>query len=91
MIANLAVDGHPSRLDGAAAPGHRAAILRRDDHGRVVVDDGEVEEIHDPATEGELALRPGWPSMFRGYLNERGPLPHVLRRRVVPVRRPRPS
>ena len=23
-------------------------------------------------TVGELALRPGWPSMFRGYLNEPG-------------------
>ena len=24
----------------------------------------------EPGVEGELALRPGWPSMFRGYLNE---------------------
>ena len=26
--------------------------------------------IDEPGVEGELALRPGWPSMFRGYLNE---------------------
>ena len=29
-----------------------------------------VEEVTEPGVEGELALRPGWPSMFRGYLNE---------------------
>jgi acetyl-CoA synthetase len=29
-----------------------------------------VEEIVTPGEEGELALRPGWPSMFRGYLGE---------------------
>jgi acetyl-CoA synthetase len=26
--------------------------------------------VTEPGVEGELALRPGWPSMFRGYLNE---------------------
>ena len=26
--------------------------------------------IEEPDVEGELALRPGWPSMFRGYWNE---------------------
>jgi acetyl-CoA synthetase len=26
--------------------------------------------VDEPAGEGELALRPGWPSMFRGYLGE---------------------
>ncbi len=29
-----------------------------------------IEVIKTPNTLGELALRPGWPSMFRGYLNE---------------------
>ena len=29
-----------------------------------------IEVIETPNTLGELALRPGWPSMFRGYLNE---------------------
>jgi acetyl-CoA synthetase len=70
MIANLAsMDIRPGSM-GKPLPGIEAAILRRDDHGRVLVHDDKVEEIHDPATEGELALRPGWPSMFRGYLNE---------------------
>jgi acetyl-CoA synthetase len=27
-------------------------------------------ELAGPDEEGELALKPGWPSMFRGYLNE---------------------
>ena len=26
--------------------------------------------LAEPDAQGELALRPGWPSMFRGYLNE---------------------
>ncbi|MDX1269488.1 MAG: AMP-binding protein, partial [Oceanisphaera sp.] len=29
-----------------------------------------VTELTDPGQVGELALRPGWPSMFRGYLHE---------------------
>jgi len=70
MIANLAaMDIRPGSM-GKPLPGIEAAILRRDDHGRVVVVEGKAEEVHDPATEGELALRPGWPSMFRGYLHE---------------------
>jgi len=32
--------------------------------------DGGVDEITAADQEGELALRPGWPSMFRGYLHE---------------------
>jgi acetyl-CoA synthetase len=39
-----------------------AAIVRRPDGG------DPVEQPDD--TEGELALRPGWPSMFRGYLGD---------------------
>jgi acetyl-CoA synthetase len=31
---------------------------------------GEVEVVERPGAEGELALRPGWPSMFRGYLHD---------------------
>jgi acetyl-CoA synthetase len=31
---------------------------------------GRIEVIEEPDTQGELALRPGWPSMFRGYWNE---------------------
>jgi acetyl-CoA synthetase len=34
------------------------------------VRDGRVEVIQAPDVEGELALRAGWPSMFRGYLHD---------------------
>jgi acetyl-CoA synthetase len=63
MIANYAaVDVKPGSM-GLPLPGITAGIVRR----RA---DGTVEEITDPAEQGELALRPGWPSMMRGYLNE---------------------
>ncbi len=70
MIANLAaMDIRPGSM-GKPLPGVEVAILRRDEHDKVVVVDGKAEEIHDPSTQGELALRPGWPSMFQGYLND---------------------
>ncbi|MGZ4553014.1 MAG: AMP-binding enzyme, partial [Mycobacteriaceae bacterium] len=37
-------------------------IVRRDSSGA-------LQLVDTPDTEGELALRKGWPSMFRGYLN----------------------
>ncbi|MGZ4110319.1 MAG: AMP-binding enzyme, partial [Actinomycetota bacterium] len=40
------------------------AIVRRSDDG------ARIEVLSAPNEEGELALRPGWPSMFRGYLHE---------------------
>jgi acetyl-CoA synthetase len=70
MIANLAAaDIRPGSM-GRPLPGIDVAILRRDENGRVVVRDGRAEEVDDAETEGEMALRPGWPSMFRGYLHE---------------------
>jgi len=48
---------------GKPLPGIEAEIVRR-------TGQGEVEIIEDPDTQGELALRPGWPSMFRGYLGD---------------------
>jgi acetyl-CoA synthetase len=70
MIANfLASDIKPGSM-GRPLPGIDATILRRDAQGDVVVhDDGTVEECGTDE-EGELALRSGWPSMFRGYLGE---------------------
>jgi acetyl-CoA synthetase len=63
MIANYAaMDIKPGSM-GRPLPGIQAAIVRRNA-------DGKIEEIATPLTMGELALRPGWPSMFRGYLNE---------------------
>jgi len=70
MVANLA--GAPIRPGsmGRPLPGVEAVVLARGDEGRARVTDGEVEVLEDPGAEGELALRPGWPSMFRGYLHE---------------------
>jgi acetyl-CoA synthetase len=63
MIANYAsMDIQPGSM-GRPLPGIEAAIVRR-------TDDGRVEEILEPGVQGELALRPGWPSMFRGYWDE---------------------
>jgi acetyl-CoA synthetase len=54
---------------GLPLPGVEATILARGEDGRVLVDDCEVAELG-PGGTGELALRPGWPSMFRTYLGE---------------------
>ena len=62
MIANFAaMDIRPGSM-GKPLPGIEAAIVRHEDDTVRVVDT--------PGEEGELALRPGWPSMFRGYLGE---------------------
>jgi acetyl-CoA synthetase len=63
MIANYAaVDIRPGSM-GKPLPGIDAAIVQKHD-------DGSLEVIDQPGVQGELALRPGWPSMFRGYWNE---------------------
>ncbi|WP_158861753.1 acetate--CoA ligase [Leifsonia sp. AG29] len=70
MIANLlAADIRPGSM-GRPLPGIVAGVVRRDDAGAVVVRDGEAELVAEPGAVGELALRPGWPSMFRGYLGD---------------------
>ena len=62
MIANYAaMDIRPGSM-GKPVPGVEAAIVRRTPGG--------IEEIAAPGDEGELALRPGWPSMFRAYLHD---------------------
>jgi acetyl-CoA synthetase len=63
MIANtLALDIKPGSM-GLPLPGVEAAIVRRDDSGA-------VQPVDRPDVEGELALRAGWPAMFRGYLGQ---------------------
>lgn len=54
---------------GRPMPGIEAAVLVRGENGRALVEDGEAQ-VAAPGVTGELALRPGWPSMFRGYLGE---------------------
>jgi acetyl-CoA synthetase len=62
MIANTAaMDIKPGSM-GRPLPGVQAAIVRKRD--------GAVEVVEEPDVEGELALRAGWPSMFRGYLDQ---------------------
>jgi acetyl-CoA synthetase len=63
MIANFAAMNIRPGSMGRPLPGVEAAIVRR-------ASDGAVTEIQEPGVQGELALRPGWPSMFRGYLGE---------------------
>lgn len=59
MIANPAGEEVRPGSMGRALPGVEAAVVRRASGGTHALGPGE---------DGELALRPGWPSMFRGYL-----------------------
>jgi len=64
--------GHERRPGsmGRPLPGFEVAVLARGPDGRAAVaEDGSVRAV-DPGAAGELALRPGWPSMFRAYLGE---------------------
>jgi acetyl-CoA synthetase len=62
MIANFAsMDVKPGSM-GRPLPGIDAGIVKRAGES--------LQELTAPRQIGELALRPGWPSMMRGYLNE---------------------
>jgi len=62
MIANTpAFDIKPGSM-GRPLPGVEAAIVHHQE-------DGSVNLVEIPGKEGELALKAGWPSMFRGYLH----------------------
>jgi len=63
LIANYRdMDIKPGSM-GRPLPGIDAAVLERRK-------DGSVRRIEDPDQPGELAIRKGWPSMFRTYLGE---------------------
>ncbi len=63
MISNyLSMDVKPGSM-GRPLPGISAGIVEH-------MEGGGVREITTPMAMGELALRPGWPSMMRAYLNE---------------------
>ena len=71
MISNFAsMDIRPGSM-GRPLPGVTTALLERGTDGRAKVTRGAVHEITEADVEGELALRPGWPSMFRGYLHDK--------------------
>jgi len=62
MIANTAaMDIKPGSM-GKPLPGVEAAIVRRSKE--------KIQFIENPSIDGELALRAGWPSMFRAYLGQ---------------------
>ena len=62
MISNYAsMEVRPGSM-GRPLPGIVAGIIEKADGG--------VREITKPMAMGELALRPGWPSMMRAYLHE---------------------
>jgi len=62
MVANYrSMPIRPGSM-GRPMPGIEAAVaVRRDD--------GTLRFVDDPEEQGELALKSGWPSMFRGYLH----------------------
>jgi acetyl-CoA synthetase len=63
MIANYrAMQIRPGSM-GKPLPGIEAAIVHPHK-------DGTVDVVNEAGIQGELALRPGWPSMFRGYLHD---------------------
>jgi acetyl-CoA synthetase len=63
MISNLAaMDIRPGSM-GRPLPGVEAGLVQRRK-------DGGADVIDEPGVEGELALRPGWPSMFRDYVGD---------------------
>jgi len=63
MIANFAaLEIRPGSM-GLPLPGVEAGVVERQR-------DGTLVELREPGVQGELALRPGWPSMFRAYLGE---------------------
>lgn len=64
MIANYAaMDVKPGSM-GRPLPGIEAGIVEMDPEG------DSLRALNEPQAMGELALRPGWPSMMRGYLHE---------------------
>ena len=63
MIANYpTLDIRPGSM-GRPLPGIEAEVVKRED---------DTVKVLPPGEEGEMALRTGWPSMFRGDLHEKG-------------------
>jgi acetyl-CoA synthetase len=70
MLSNFpAMDIRPGSM-GRPMPGIEAAVLERGEDGRALVDDDGGVHRAAVGGVGELALRRGWPSMFRGYLGQ---------------------
>ncbi|MEI8597130.1 AMP-binding protein [Vibrio sp. M60_M31a] len=63
MIANVPSRAGQTGSMGKPLPDIEAGIVNQND-------DGSLREETEPMQVGELALKSGWPSMFRGYLNQ---------------------
>jgi acetyl-CoA synthetase len=71
MIANRRGEVVRPGSMGRPVPGVEVALLERDADGDLVLDtDGALRFVDDPERSGEIALRVGWPSMFRAYLHQ---------------------
>jgi acetyl-CoA synthetase len=71
MIANYRSQPVRPGSMGRPLPGIEATLLERDAEGELVLGaDGTPRQVDDPDQSGELALRAGWPSMFRTYLDQ---------------------
>jgi acetyl-CoA synthetase len=70
MISNFpGVEIRPGSM-GLPMPGVEVALLERGEDGMARVIDGVATPIEAADVVGELAVRRGWPSMFRGYLHD---------------------
>lgn len=63
MIANLLSQTIRPGSMGRPLPGIEAAVVHQNE-------DGTLTEINEVGIEGDLALKVGWPSMFRAYLHD---------------------
>ncbi len=70
MVANGPDEDVVPGSMGRPLPGVTAAVLAVDDEGRLRFDDGGAVIELGPGEPGMLALRPGWPSQFRAYLDQ---------------------
>lgn len=71
MVANYAsADIRPGSM-GRPMPGIEVGLVEVDDEREPLLDaDGRPRLVTEPDTDGMLAVRVGWPSMFRAYLHD---------------------
>ncbi|HAZ12736.1 MAG TPA: acetate--CoA ligase, partial [Bdellovibrionales bacterium] len=62
MVSNYAGMDVRAGSMGKPVPGIELSLVKNQD--------GKIEEIQEAEAPGELALKKGWPSMFRGYLGD---------------------
>jgi acetyl-CoA synthetase len=70
MLSNKPAMVIRPRASGRPRPGVDATKQTPPQPREVIWEGGRPVELTEPGAEGELALRAGWPSMFRAYLGE---------------------